>query len=149
VNKKVLACLKHGFAPLICLGETLLEKEHDAGTETVARQVRIALHGVGEREIGKVIIAYEPVWAIGETGLPADPAYVGHIHGCIRGKLREKYGERAEHVPILYGGSVNKQNSLEYMQQKNVDGLFIGRSAWDADNFYRIITAVKDDKKME
>ena len=149
VNKKVLACFKHGFAPLICLGETRLEKEHDAGTETVARQVRIALHGVGEQEIERVIIAYEPVWAIGETGLPADPAYVEHIHGCIRGKLREMYGERADQVPILYGGSVNNQNSLEYMQKKNVDGLFIGRSAWDAENFHRIITAVREDKKVE
>lgn len=145
VNKKVLAGLNCGFIPLICVGERQEDKEYGISKEVLARQVKLALKNVSEKQVPKIWLAYEPVWAIGEQGIPAEPGYIGEIHTYIRNVLKELYGEKSSaKVPILYGGSVNIDNSVDFIQQPNVDGLFIGRSAWKAENFYNIILKIRD-----
>ena len=140
VNKKVLSALKHGLTPLICVGEPETEKTYGVERQYVLRQVLIALRDVPQEDLSKIMLAYEPVWSIGESGIPADPEYAEAMHTWIRESLAEKYGaERAEVVPILYGGSVNRQNAGPFLLRKNVDGLFIGRAAWQVHRFLDII----------
>jgi len=140
VNKKVLAALSHGLRPLVCVGETAIEKEFGVARDFVVRQVKVALRGVPATRIGEVILAYEPVWAIGESGTPAEPDYANEIQGQIRAGVVELYGkENAAQVPVLYGGSVNRENAVSLVKQSEVDGLFIGRAAWNADSFIELI----------
>ncbi|MHB8065353.1 MAG: triose-phosphate isomerase [Ruminiclostridium sp.] len=145
VNKKVLAALNYGMIPLICVGEKLEDKEYGVSKEILSKQVKLALNGVLESQVSKIWIAYEPVWAIGEQGIPAEPSYIGEIHTHIRNILIELYGENSGTiVPILYGGSVNIDNSVAFIKQPNVDGLFIGRSAWMTENFHNIMLKISD-----
>ncbi len=88
------------------------------------------------------MVAYEPVWSIGVNGIPATKEYAQQMHRVIKDTLRELFNETAENIPVLYGGSVNPQNCEGLFAQKDIDGLFIGRSAWDADNFNQIIRMV-------
>jgi triosephosphate isomerase len=140
VNRKVLSCLKHGLTPLVCVGEPATEKASGVEKPFVLRQVLIALQDVPPEDLPRIMLAYEPVWSIGESGVPAEPAYAESMHTWIRQSLAERYGQqRAEAVPILYGGSVNAQNAGPFLQRNNVDGLFIGRAAWDVQGFLAII----------
>jgi triosephosphate isomerase len=144
VNKKVLAALQHGLHPLICVGETAVEKEFDVAETFVRRQVKIALHAVPLDSIPSVMIAYEPVWAIGEAGSPAEPDYANHIHGIIRDTIALTYGPQISRtIRILYGGSVNFGNAESFIQQPEVDGLFIGRAAWEVDSLIELIRLVE------
>jgi len=139
-NRKVLAALEHGFTPLLCVGETAAQKEYGIADEVLRMQLKIALHGVPAGDAQKLWIAYEPVWAIGEGGVPAPEAYVQRRHAAIRQALSELYGDAAASaIPVLYGGSVNNDNAVGYIACEDVDGLFVGRSAWDAKNFDRLI----------
>lgn len=139
VNKKVLSALRYGFTPLICVGENSEDKEYGVTQEVIGKQVKIALHGVSKEDVVNTWIAYEPVWAIGASGVPAEPSYAGKVHTHIRGILEDLYGEEvAKKVPLLYGGSVNLENALPLSKQKNVDGLFIGRTAWVAKSFRKV-----------
>lgn len=139
VNYKVLAGIKHGLKPLICIGENINEKEWGVTNETLAKQLKIALKDVNKKDVVNTLIAYEPVWAIGENGIPAKPSYAGEVHTFIRKLLTRMYDENiAKDIPILYGGSVNIDNAVSLKNQPNVDGLFIGRSAWNIETF-RII----------
>lgn len=140
VNLKVRAALRHGLRPLICIGETAAEFEFGVTHETLVRQMKIALHGLTERDFQSVILAYEPVWAIGTKGTPATPAFVSSAHSRLRDVLIELTGERlAQHVPILYGGSVSLDNAACFTALQDVDGVFIGRSAWDPAGLASII----------
>ena len=140
VNKKVLSALKHGLTPLVCVGEPAIEKNYGVEKQYVLRQVMIALKDVPPEDLSRVLLAYEPVWSIGESGIPAEPAYAESMHTWIRESLADRYGEeRAGAVPILYGGSVNPENAGPFLLRKNVDGLFIGRAAWEARRFLSII----------
>lgn len=140
VNLKVLAALRQGLIPLVCVGERAREKEFGVAREFVVRQVKIALHGVPPGEMGRVWLAYEPVWAIGEAGVPAKPDDANGIHGAIRDAVAELYGNSiASEVPILYGGSVNRDNALSFLRQPSIDGLFIGRAAWQVQGLIEII----------
>ncbi|HLW59851.1 MAG TPA: triose-phosphate isomerase [bacterium] len=142
VNRKVLAALEHSLRPLICIGETGTEREFGVAVESVTRQVKIALKGVPERTVRSVLFAYEPVWAIGESGTPADPAYANGMHETIRRAVAELYdGPVAADVPILYGGSVDLGNLAGFAGQPQVDGLFIGRASWDVTSFIKCIQA--------
>jgi L-erythrulose 1-phosphate isomerase len=142
-NKKVLCALRHGFRPLLCIGETAEEKDYGVAEEVLKTQLKIGLHGVTAPQAGKIRIAYEPVWAIGVNGRPASHEYADRIHKLIRDTLVELFGmETGGDIPILYGGSVNLQNAEELISMPYVDGLFIGRNAWDADNFNQIIRKV-------
>jgi L-erythrulose 1-phosphate isomerase len=145
LNRKVRAALAHGLRPLLCVGEEASHREFGVEGELLATQVRIGLHGVDPGDLEKVFVAYEPAWAIGASGIPAEPDYVAKQHGRIRSTLVDLYGPAAaEKVAILYGGSVNKENFLSYLDQPGVDGLFIGRAAWEPKAFAAIIRTVRD-----
>lgn len=142
-NKKVLAALKHNFKTLLCIGETLEEKNFGISDEVLRTQLKIGLFGVKPEQLQNLWIAYEPVWAIGVNGIPASKEYASEKHIVIRKTLEELYGkDKAASIPILYGGSVNNENAPELIQMPEIDGLFIGRSAWQADNFNKIIRSV-------
>lgn len=142
INKKVLSSLSNGFRPLLCIGETKDQKDEGETVKTLGLQLKIGLDGVKKEDIPKIMVAYEPVWAIGVEGIPASAEYAEEIHKEIRGLLLELLGEKSGSIPLLYGGSVNNDNFSELISREEVDGLFIGRSAWDADNFANIINAV-------
>ncbi|SFM21503.1 triose-phosphate isomerase [Salibacterium qingdaonense] len=142
VQKKAEAALSYNMTPLICIGETLDEKEKGVGREKLSAQLKISLEGLSYDEIQRVWIAYEPVWSIGEHGKPATPEHVEESHQFIREKLREQFGSAAADIPLLYGGSVNQQNVKEYLHVNEVDGLFIGRSAWDLSSFETILKSI-------
>lgn len=142
-KKKVSTALRHGFTPLLCIGETLEQKNYKISDETLKIQLKIGLNEVSEQEARNIWIAYEPVWAIGVNGIPADEGYANEKHGIIKDTLVEMFGkEIASDIPVLYGGSVNPQNAEPLIKEESIDGLFIGRSAWQADNFYKIIQSV-------
>lgn len=143
-EKKVRCAMDHGFQTLFCIGETRMQKEYGISREILASQLKIGLHSITAEEArGHLWIAYEPVWAIGIDGIPADEGYANEMHGAIKDTLVELFGEDCGcQIPVLYGGSVNNENAAKLMQQPEIDGLFIGRSAWDADNFYSIIRTV-------
>jgi len=139
LNQKVHLALKFGLRPLLCVGESLEEKQVGVAPETVGRQLRIALHGVSAAQASRLLVAYEPFWAIGEGGIPAEPPYVRSLGLHLRSILGSLFGEAGAHVPVLYGGSVNVANAADLFLQGQMDGLFIGRAAWQAENFARII----------
>lgn len=142
VNLKVASALRHGLTPLICIGDT--EEDHRFGVthEVLARQAKIALHGLAPHDTTKVLFAYEPVWAIGAKGRAAEPDFVQDAHARLRLSLAELFGsETASAINILYGGSVSLQNAKKYVSEKDVDGIFIGRAAWEPKDFAAIITA--------
>lgn len=145
VNLKVHAALKHQLRPLVCIGDELQEKQWGASAETVIRQMKAALYQVPHNDVPKVILAYEPVWAIGESGVPATTAEAAYVHDALRESLISMYDtEIADKVTILYGGSVNLSNALDLISQQNIDGLFIGRSAWQAEGFCALLDKVAD-----
>ncbi|QIA63899.1 triose-phosphate isomerase [Vibrio astriarenae] len=140
VNKKVKLSLLEGLKPLICVGDTIDEKRWGVTAESISRQVKIALHTVSADLVSQVIIAYEPVWAIGERGLPATTEEAEHGLSAVRLALIELYGKTiAEKVPLLYGGSVNIHNAKMLLRQQNIDGLFVGRTAWHPEGLLRLI----------
>lgn len=142
-HEKVLCALRNGITSLLCIGETAKQKEYGISDEHLSIQLKIGLNHVPAEAAKRLWIAYEPVWAIGANGTPADPEYVCQRHDTIRRTLVGLFGEPyGQEVPILYGGSVNLGNAVKLIQQENVDGLFIGRSAWNSDNFNRIIRNV-------
>ncbi len=141
-NRKLLAALRHGFTALLCVGETGREKELGISDERLRQQLKIGLHGVPAADLDRVWVAYEPVWAIGVQGIPASPGYANAKHQLLRDTLRELYPERGGEVPLLYGGSVNPENAVELSRQPAIDGLFIGRSAWNARSFNDLIRSV-------
>ena len=142
-NKKVLCALRNGMTPLLCIGETGEQKALGLSDEVLRTQLKIGLQGVTKEQAEKVWIAYEPVWAIGVSGVPATKEYAEEKHDVIRACVQELFGEEVGNaIPVLYGGSVNNDNCEALIELNNVDGLFIGRSAWDADNFNVIIRKV-------
>lgn len=143
INKKVHAALQAGLRPLVCVGDSGDEKRWGVSRETVIRQMKIALHGLSAEQAGKTLVAYEPIWAIGVHGTPATPEEAGLIHQALFGALCDMFGEPlAQKIPLLYGGSVNADNAVALLSQPNVNGLFIGRSAWDAAGYCEIVRRV-------
>ncbi|MGE5614996.1 MAG: triose-phosphate isomerase [Bacillota bacterium] len=143
-NWKVKSALNHGFIALLCIGETQEEKNYNISDEVLRSQLKIGLHEVSTDRLPGVWIAYEPVWAIGTSGIPATPDYAEEKHKVIRECLLELYGEAGERIPVLYGGSVNPSNAVEMIKQPSIDGLFIGRSAWNAKAFNDLIRSAKN-----
>ncbi len=139
VNKKVFASLKAGIKPIVCIGETLEERERGETLERVSSQLRGALNGVGEGLLRDIVIAYEPVWAIG-TGRTATPEQAEEVHNSLRQLLYELYGmEPVRDVRIIYGGSVKPDNIDSLMAQPNIDGALVGGASLKAEDFARIV----------
>lgn len=138
-NQKVAACLKHGMKVLLCIGETAEEKEYGISVETLRKQLIIGFHGISAEMAKKIWVAYEPVWSIGVHGTPAAPAYAETMHGAIKQCLGKIFGSASADIPVLYGGSVNAENANQLIAQKSIDGLFVGRAAWDAEKFNSLI----------
>lgn len=140
INKKVLAALKYNLVPIVCIGETLEEREARRAFEVVKYQFDHSLMDLKTEEIERVVIAYEPVWAIG-TGRTATPEQAEQMHSYIRRLLNEKYGEdTAQRVKILYGGSVKPDNITQLTSKPNVDGALVGGASIKAESFIQIVT---------
>ncbi len=142
VNKKVLAALAHGLKPIVCVGETLEENQNGLTAEVVSRQVRADLAELTEEQAEQVVIAYEPVWAIG-TGLAATPEGANAVHkDVIRPILRELFGEEiGDGMRILYGGSVTPNNAVELFGQSDIDGGLIGGASLKPESFIALVKA--------
>lgn len=139
VNKKVKKALAKGLLPILCVGETLEERETDKTYEIVKAQILKALDNVEAKEMKDIVIAYEPVWAIG-TGKTASPEEANAVIAYIRNVIKEKYGEDiSEIVPIQYGGSVKASNATEIMNQTDIDGALVGGASLKAEEFLGII----------
>ena len=137
VGLKVATALRHGLRPLVCVGETAQEKENGQTEEVLRRQVQASLrHVVDHNGANDIVFAYEPVWAIGEDGEPANPDYANTWQEFIGTIGQSSTGCRPA---CLYGGSVDQDNCAELLAQPAVDGLFIGRAAWDVDGFLTIL----------
>ena len=137
VGLKTKAAVRHGLVPLICIGETLTDRESGRADDVLAREVRGALGKLeGTEKDAEILLAYEPVWAIGENGIPATADYADARHAEIAKVAEDILGRR---IPCLYGGSVNPQNCEELIACPNIDGLFIGRSAWKVEGYLDIL----------
>ena len=143
-QRKVRCALDHGMIPLLCIGETADDKRYAVSREVLAMQLKIGLYSVNREEALKVRVAYEPVWSIGVNGIPAEPAYAETMHAAIKATLRELFGEVGDRIPVLYGGSVNPGNARELIALPSVNGLYVGRSAWQADKFNTLIRDALD-----
>ncbi len=142
INKKLISVLKAGLRPVLCVGELLEEREAGKTFDVVESQIIRGLAGVDEREVSKVVIAYEPVWAIG-TGRTASPSQAQEVHKFIREKMEQKYNKDiAKELRILYGGSVKPENVDDLMKEEDIDGLLVGGASLKVDSFKRIIEYV-------
>ena len=138
VRKKVGALLSANIRPIVCVGETLAEREANRTLEVVERQVRAALAGLPNAPLAALTVAYEPVWAIG-TGKTATSAQAQEVHAAIRKILRELGGSAADAIRIQYGGSVKPENAQELMSQPDVDGALVGGASLKAKDFLAIV----------
>jgi triosephosphate isomerase len=139
VGRKARVALDHGLLPILCVGETLAERESSRTLEVVERQVERALRDVTPDEGARALIAYEPVWAIG-TGLAASPQQAQEVHAAIRRLVARSHGEAvAAAQRILYGGSVKPDNAASLMSQADIDGALVGGACLKPDSFLKII----------
>jgi len=140
VNKKIKAALSHGLTPIVCVGENLAQNEAGETAEFVGGQVKTAFADLSAEDALKVIVAYEPIWAIG-TGKNADPATANSIIGLnIRGALAQLYGEdAAQQIRVQYGGSVKPENVKGYMSQPDIDGALVGGASLKPDSFLALV----------
>lgn len=147
VNQKVHAALKAGLRPIVCVGESLPQREMGVTLEQVAYQIKCALSGVLPDMMRHIVIAYEPIWAIG-TGKNATAAEAGEVCQFIRATIRRLYGARiARSVTIQYGGSMNAENAFELLAQPDIDGGLIGGASLNASAFADIITAANQETR--
>ena len=145
VNKKVHAALGVGLHPIICVGESLEQRELGVTMDLISLQVKSALAGVSAEKLRKCVIAYEPVWAIG-TGKTATPEQAGEVCTFIRATIRHIYGARiARSITIQYGGSMNPGNAAALLSQPDIDGGLIGGAALKPDQFVEIINAANQE----
>jgi triosephosphate isomerase len=141
VNKKAKAALAGGLVPIVCVGETLAEREGDQTLAVLDRQLRLGLDGLSADQVAGLAVAYEPVWAIG-TGRNATSAQAQEAHAHIRRRLREQFGaEAGDACRILYGGSVKPANTKELVSQADVDGALVGGASLDPKGFAEIVAA--------
>ncbi|WP_366938246.1 triose-phosphate isomerase [uncultured Brachyspira sp.] len=142
INKKVKRALDKNLVPVLCVGEHLEEREKGITSDIVSSQVKEAFKGLSEAEAKKVVIAYEPVWAIG-TGKTATPQDADDVHKTIRDTLKSIYNENvSEGMIILYGGSVNEKNADDLLNMPNIDGALVGGASLVADKFARIVNYI-------
>ncbi len=137
INEKVKIAFKYGFKPLLCIGETLAEREEGKTFSKLSEQLDQDLAGLTAAEIDRLAIAYEPVWAIG-TGRNATPQQAQEVHAFTRGLLKQRTARYAD-IPILYGGSVKPENSYEILSQEDINGVLVGGASLQVDAFFAII----------
>ena len=141
VNAKVKAALAAELIPIMCVGESLEQRETGITEEWITMQIKAGLNGVAEEKIRKIVIAYEPIWAIG-TGRTATPEQAGEVCELIRSVVRKLYSSKhARATTILYGGSMNEKNAYELLAQPDIDGGLIGGASLVAEKFVKIIEA--------
>ena len=141
VNAKVLAALEAGLTPIMCCGESLEQRQSGITSEWIAMQIKLGLQNVSEDKIRKVVIAYEPIWAIG-TGMTATPEQAQEVCEDIRAVVRKLYSSKhARAISILYGGSMNEKNAYELLAQPDIDGGLIGGASLVPEKFVQIIEA--------
>ncbi len=141
VNQKTLAALAIGLTPIVCVGETLAQREANETSKVIDMQCRGSLAGLTPEQATKIVIAYEPVWAIG-TGKTASPAQAEEVHAHIRALLVELFGQAtADSLRIQYGGSVKADNAAQLLRQPNIDGALVGGASLKADGFAAIVQA--------
>lgn len=139
VNTKVKAVLKHGLSPIVCVGETLGERENEKAKEKVKTQITEDFKGINASEFGSIVIAYEPIWAIG-TGKTASADDAEEMCAYIRSLILEQFGEdAAEKVRIQYGGSVKPDNVVEIMSKENIDGALVGGASLESESFSKLV----------
>jgi triosephosphate isomerase len=139
VNRKIKASQDNGLIPIACVGETLQEREDGKTNEIIKKQINGVLEGLPEKAVNSLVIAYEPVWAIG-TGMTAEPQDADDVHAYIRELVTEAYSsDVARNLTILYGGSVNEKNAEELLGMANIDGALIGGASLKADSFLKIL----------
>jgi triosephosphate isomerase (TIM) len=140
VNRKATAALAAELTPIVCIGETLAEREANQTMDVLDRQIKQGLDGFTGEQVGTLVIAYEPVWAIG-TGRTATAAQAQEAHAHIRQRLRSWFGaDAADHCQVLYGGSVKPDNAAELMAQPDVDGALVGGASLDVRSFFEIVS---------
>ena len=139
VNEKIKSALKNELKPIVCVGETLEQKEEGKTEEIIIKQVELALEGLEKEQVEKVIVAYEPIWAIG-TGKTATKEDANSNIKCIRNKIADIYGQNtADKVIILYGGSVKASNSKELFEMSDIDGALVGGASLKVEEFSKIV----------
>jgi triosephosphate isomerase len=141
INKKIHAALNAELVPIFCIGETLDDRKSNQTTQVLENQINLGLQGMDSIDPVKMIIAYEPVWAIG-TGETASSDQVARAHGYVQSILERMFGQIAHEVPILYGGSVNENNATELIQTDGVDGFLVGGASLKEESFCGIVEQV-------
>ncbi len=139
VNRKLLAALKQGMTPIVCIGEVQEEREEGRTNDVLLRQLKIGLDGIRPEDAGPIVIAYEPIWAIG-SGQSASPGIAEETHAFIRDAVRERLGDAvADGMRILYGGSVKPSNTAFLLAQPEIDGALVGGASLDPHSFADIV----------
>jgi triosephosphate isomerase len=139
VNKKVVATIAAGLTSIVCVGETLEERERDATLAVLDRQIKDGLDGISGNDVAELVVAYEPVWAIG-TGRNATAAQAGEAHAHIRKRLRQWFGgDAADRCHVIYGGSVKPDNIRELIAEPDVDGALVGGASLEVRSFADIV----------
>ena len=139
INKKVKACLAAGLLPVVCIGELLEERNMGVTREVVERQIAKGLEGLTPEDVARLVLAYEPVWAIG-TGKTATPRQAEEVHHYVRKLITQKSGEAVgQGIRILYGGSVSPDNVKELMSEEDIDGALVGGASLKVDSFLKIV----------
>lgn len=148
ISKKVKAALGAGLGVILCVGELLEERRAGKTNDVVGKQVKASLFGLDPAQMGRITVAYEPVWAIG-TGVTATPEDASDVHRFIRGLVAGKFGPQvAEELTIQYGGSVKPDNALDLMSKPDIDGALVGGASLKTDSFVGIIDAAVKAKKL-
>lgn len=146
-NKRLLAGLEAGLIVIFCIGETLAEYESDKTEEVLRRQIAVGLKGITKERLSQLVVAYEPVWAIGTGKAATKDDANGVVKNVIRPAVQELYGKKAAHsVRVLYGGSVNGKNAAEYFSQSDIDGALVGGASLKPDDFSQIVRAASKSK---
>jgi triosephosphate isomerase len=146
VNRKMMAAFAAGLTPIVCVGETLDQRERNETMDVLDRQLKKGLDGLTSEQLTQLVIAYEPVWAIG-TGRTATPAQAGEAHAHIRQRLRQWFGtDPAEHCHVIYGGSVKPDNIKELIAQTDIDGALVGGASLDIQGFFDIVSKSRPAK---
>ncbi len=144
VAARTAGALAGGLRALVCVGEPAAERATGTHCEFVVRQLKIAVSQLPAELLPGLLVAYEPVWAIGEGSTAAAPAEANEMHGELRAALADRYGEAGRRVPVLYGGSVTVDGARDVIEQPEIDGLFVGRAAWTVDGFAAIAVIVAE-----